>query len=223
MYKCKFFLYFFKKISIVYYTNNIFKYKMIDRQEYIKKLRKFWSENDIPNITDENAIFLRNLISLQKTNQMLEIGSANWFSSIQFWLELENTWWKLTTIEFSEPSQKQVLKNIKALWLEKTITSIRANALFEIPKLELSFDFVFIDWMKRRTIDFFDLVYDKVDIWWIIIVDDVIKFREKMWWFWDYLKKNKLEYSILPIDKNDWILFMVKRTEKLWFRVEKNY
>ena len=154
---------------------------------------------------------------------MLEIGSANWFSAIQFGLELEKTWWKLITIEFSEPSQKQVLENIKVVWLENVITSIRANALFEIPKLNETFDFVFIDWMKRRTTDFFDLVYDKVKLWWIIVVDDVIKFREKMWWFWDYLEKNDLEYNILPIDNDDGILFMIKDKKNLEYRKEKDY
>jgi len=196
---------------------------MKSRQEFIKKLREYWIKNEVPNITDENARFLRNLIKIQKTQNMLEIWSANWYSAIQFWLELENTWWKLTTIEFSEPSYKQVLENIKAVWLENVITSIKGNALFEIPKLNEIFDFVFIDWMKRRTADFFDLVYDKVKIWWIIIVDDVIKFKEKMWWFWEYLEKNKLEYNILPIDKDDGILFMVKEKEELEFRVEKDY
>jgi predicted O-methyltransferase YrrM len=154
---------------------------------------------------------------------MLEIGSANWFSAIQFWLELEKTWWKLITIEFSEPSQKQVLENIKAVWLEGVITSIRANALFEIPKLNETFDFVFIDWMKRRTTDFFDLVYDKIKLWGIIVVDDVIKFREKMWDFWEYLEKNDLKYSILPIDKDDWILFMLKDKKNLEYRKKKDY
>ncbi len=196
---------------------------MKNRQEYIKQLRKYWIKNEIPNITDKNARFLRNLIKLQKTQNMLEIGSANWFSAIQFGLELEKTWWKLLTIEFSEPSQKQVIENIQAVGLENIITSIRANALFEIPKLNETFDFVFIDWMKRRTADFFDLVYDKVKMWWIIVVDDVIKFREKMWWFWEYLEKNKLEYNILPIDEDDGILFMLKEKEKLEFRVEKDY
>jgi len=196
---------------------------MIKRQDYIKKLRNFWIENEVPNITDKNARFLRDLIRLQKTKNMLEIGSANWYSAIQFGLELEKTWGKLTTIEFSEPSQKQVLENIKAVWLEETITSIRSNALFEIPKLNKKYDFVFIDAMKRRTKDFFDLVYDKIEFWWIIIVDDVIKYKEKMWDFWEYIEKNELKYSILPIDWDDGILFMIKHKEKLEYRVEKDY
>lgn len=196
---------------------------IIKREEFIKWLREFWIKNDVPNITDDNALFLRNIISIAKTQNMLEIGSANWFSAIQFWLELEKTGWKLTTIEFSEPSQKQVLENIKAVDLEEVITSIRWNALEEIPKLNETYDFVFIDWMKRRTQDFFDLVYDKIEIWWIIVVDDVIKFKEKMWNFWHFLKENNLDYTILPIDSDDWILFMRKTKEKLDIRVEKDY
>lgn len=196
---------------------------MTEIEDYVKGLREFWIKNNIPNITDENSIFLRNLIKLQSTKNMLEIGSANWFSSIQFWLELKKTWWKLTTLEFSEPSQKQVLENIKAVWLEKIVTSIRTNALYEIPNLSETFDFVFIDAMKRRTKDFFDLVYDKVEMGGIIIVDDVIKFREKMWDFWEYLEKNDLEYSLISVDKDDWVLFMIKDKKELNFRVEKDY
>lgn len=196
---------------------------MTEIEDYVKRLREFWIKNNIPNITDENSIFLRNLIKLQSTKNMLEIGSANWFSSIQFWLELKKTWWKLTTLEFSEPSQKQVLENIKAVWLEKIVTSIRTNALYEIPNLSETFDFVFIDAMKRRTKDFFDLVYDKVEMGGIIIVDDVIKFREKMWDFWEYLEKNDLEYSLISVDKDDWVLFMIKDKKELNFRVEKDY
>jgi len=195
----------------------------IFREKYIKELRLFWLKNNVPNITDENSRFLRDLIKLQKTKNMLEIGSANGFSAIQFWLELESITWKLTTIEFSEPSQKQVIENIEAVWLESTVTSIRANALFEIPKLKDIYDFVFIDAMKRRTKDFFDLIYDKVELGGIIVVDDVIKFKEKMWDFWEYLEKNEISYSILPIDEDDWILFMIKEKENLDFRVKKDY
>ena len=196
---------------------------MQNRQEFIKKLRAFGLENDVPNITDINAKFIRDLIKIKKVKNMLEVGSANWFSAIQFWLELEKTWWKLTTIEFSEPSQKQVLENLKAVWLERIVTSIRANALFEIPQLTDSYDFVFIDAMKRRTKDFFDLVYDKVEKGWIIIVDDVIKFKEKMDGFEEFLEKNNIAYNVLPIDVDDGVIMIIKEKETLEFRIEKDY
>lgn len=193
------------------------------RKNYIKDLREFWIKNEVPNITYTNAKLIRDLIKIKKSKNMLEIWSANWFSAIQFWLELEKTWWKLTTIEFSEPSYNQVLENIRQVELENIINPINWNALFEIPKLEGTFDFVFIDWMKRRTKDFFDLVYDKVELWWIIIIDDVIKFKEKMNWFEDFLVKNEIIYNIIPVDIDDWIIIIIKEKEKLEYRVKKDY
>jgi predicted O-methyltransferase YrrM len=63
----------------------------MDREEFVKKLRQYGQENDIPNITDINAKFLRDLIKLKKVRNMLEIGTANGFSAIQFGIELEKT------------------------------------------------------------------------------------------------------------------------------------
>lgn len=84
-----------------------------------------------------------------------------------------------------------------------TINAINWNALDEIPKLWEKFDFVFIDWMKERTVDFLRLSWDKVESGWIIIVDDVIKFRDKMVWFWEFLEENNIIYNIIPIDIDD--------------------
>lgn len=195
----------------------------MSREEYIKKLRQYGAENEVPNISDTNSKLLRDLIKIKKVKNMLEIGSANWFSAIQFALELEKTWWKLTTIEFSEPSYKQVLENIKAIWLENTVFPINWNALFEIPKLDEMYDMVFIDAMKRRTKDFFDLVYDKIEMWGIIIVDDVIKFRNKMNWFEEFLEKNDIKYNVIPVDIDDGIIMIIKEKKTLEFRLEKDY
>ena len=79
-----------------------------------------------------------------------------------------------------------------------------------IPSLDDTFDFVFIDWMKRRSVDFLRLVWDKVEPNWIIIIDDVIKFREKMVGLWEYLEEQNIKYNIIPIDIEDWILMIIK-------------
>lgn len=177
---------------------------------FLKELREYWIANEIPNITDVNARFLRDLIKIQNTQNMLEIWTANWFSSINFWLELQKTWGKLTTIEFSINSHNQALDNFKTAWVDNVIKAIHGNALDEIPKLEEKYDFVFIDWMKRRTVDFLMLTWNKVLPGGIIVIDDVIKFREKMWGLWDYLEEQNIKYNIIPIDIEDWILMIIK-------------
>ncbi len=177
---------------------------------FLEDLKKHWIENEIPNISQVNARFLRDLIKIGKIKNMLEIGTANWFSAINFALELKELWGKLTTIEFSKLSYDIALENFKLAWVSETINAINGNALDVIPALEESYDFVFIDGMKRRTKDFLELVWDKVEEWWIIVIDDVIKFREKMIWFWEYLEDNHIKYNIIPIDIDDGIVMIVK-------------
>lgn len=178
----------------------------MERQKLIRKLRLHGIKEEIPNISDENALLLRQLIRVNKTKTMLEIWTANGFSAIQFWIELEKQWWHLTTIEFSKRSHLQAVKNIEEAKLSDTITAIEWNALDVIPKLHEKFDFIFIDGMKRRTLDFFMLCLEKRALWWVIVVDDVIKFKEKMSDFYEYLDNHGIEYSIIPIDKDDGIL-----------------
>lgn len=181
------------------------------REEFLKELKLYWIENNVPNISERNAKFLRDLIKIQWTKNMLEIWSANWYSSINFWIELEKLAWKLVSIEFSPYSIQEAKNNASLVWLESVIDFIEWNALVEIPKLTNDFfDFVFIDWMKKRSKDFLELVMPKTREWWIIIIDDVIKFKDKMHSLWAYLSENNIEYNILPIDEDDWILMIIK-------------
>lgn len=183
----------------------------MNRQEFIKNLRQYGIENTIPNITDVNVKFLVDLIKISKTKQMLEIWTANWFSWINFGIELEKVNWNLLSIDFSEKSHLEALENIKSVWLENTISLIFWNALDEIPKLkDNSYDFIFIDGMMRRSKDFLELSWPKLKNWWIIIIDDVIKFRKKMVWLWEYLEEQKIEFNVLPIDEDDGVMMIVK-------------
>ncbi len=178
---------------------------------FLKSLRQYWIKNNIPNITDSNALFLQNLIAEHKSKRALEIGTANWYSAICFCSVLKKTWWTLVTIEFSLNSYLQATENIKKAWFNKICTTINANAIDYIPQIPYNdFDFIFIDWMKKRTKDFFKLIYNKTIKWWIIIIDDVIKFKDKMLDFYKYLDLQKIKYEIIKIDKDDWIMKIIK-------------
>lgn len=179
------------------------------REIILKNLREYWKINNIPNITEVNANFLKKLIKINRTKNMLEIGTANWLSAIEFWTVLEEIWWKLTTIEFSSNSYSQAKENVENMKLENTVNLLLWNALEIIPTLEEKYDFVFIDWMKRRTLDFLKLVWGKVDKWWVIIIDDVIKFSEKMLWLKQYLADGNIDNVVIPIDEDDGVMLIV--------------
>lgn len=183
----------------------------MNRANFLKELREYGIKNTIPNISDCNAQFIKDLINIANTKNMLEIGTANGFSWIHFADQLEKTWWKLVTIDFSEKSYKEAKQNFIIAWVDNIIKSIFWNALDEIPKFDdNSFDFIFIDGMMRRTVDFLQLSWPKLKPWAIIIIDDVIKFKDKMTGFYEYLAEEKIIYNVLPIDHDDWIMMIIK-------------
>ena len=179
--------------------------------KFLLNLKKYWEKNDIPNISFCNAKFLRDLIKIKKAKNILEIWTANWFSTINFALELKSLWWgKVTSIEFSTNSYHSAIKNFKKAKLEDYINPILWNALDIIPNLKEKYDLVFIDWMKKRSKDFLELVRNKTKINWVIIIDDVIKFKEKMESLYFYVEEKKIDYNIIPIDWDDGIMMIVK-------------
>jgi len=51
---------------------------------YLKKLKSTSLERKIPNITEENAEFIKGLIRERRPKHILEIGTANGYSALQF-------------------------------------------------------------------------------------------------------------------------------------------
>lgn len=188
----------------------------MDEKEFLKKLKKHGEKNDIPNISFANAKFLRDLIKIKKAKNILEIWTANGFSTINFAFEIKNlSSSSITTIEFSPNSYNDAIKNFKEAWLESLINPILWNALDVIPKLKKKYDFVFIDGMKKRSKDFLVLVWNKTKKGWIIIIDDVIKFnkvenKEKMKSLYEYVEENNIDYNVIPIDWDDGIMMIIR-------------
>ena len=183
----------------------------MDLDSFLQQLSLYGKENNIPNISMKNALFLRDILRINSAKSGLEIGTANGFSALHFGIEFQKKSGKLTSIEFSLVAHKVAQQNIEKAGLSDTIELIHWDALDIIPSLERDFyDFVFIDGMKRRTKDFLELVWDKVKQWWIIIIDDVIQFRDKMIGLEDFLKEKQIIYHILPIDGDDGIMMIVK-------------
>lgn len=183
----------------------------MNRTQFLQELRRYGVANTIPNISDTNAKFICDLIKISHTKKLLEIGTANGFSSIYFWDYLESVGGTILSIDFSPKSHSEALENIKIAQLEDTISLILGNALDEIPKLkDNEYDFVFIDGMMRRSKDFLELSWPKLKKGWIIIIDDVIKFKEKMVGLWEYLEENNISYNVLPIDEDDGVMMIIK-------------
>ncbi|MDD2486809.1 MAG: class I SAM-dependent methyltransferase [Candidatus Gracilibacteria bacterium] len=180
-------------------------------KEFLLKLRQYGLENEVPNITDENAEFLTDLIKKNDVRNILEIGTANGYSTICFADILKDVSGHITSIEFSINSHNQAKENIKEVGLEDTCNLLHGQALDIIPTFEdKSFDFVFIDGMKRRSKDFLELSWPKTKDGGMIVIDDVIKFKQKMIGLYEYLEEKGIGYEVLKIDIDDGIMIIRK-------------
>lgn len=186
----------------------------MDIQQFLIQLREHGLKNTIPNISDKNAQFLRDMIHIGGVKHLLEIGTANGYSTIHLCLALRKNGGKLTSIDYSLPSYNEAVENIKKTGMEDIATLIFGNALTELPKLpQASFDMVFIDGQKKRTLDFFRLSYPLLKNGGFFIIDDVIKFSEKMSSFYTFLEEQKIPHSILKIDEDDGVMMIVKNED----------
>ncbi len=119
-------------------------------QNFLISLKRYGEENNIPNISLKNAKYLRNLISKNKSHKILEIWSANGYSTIQFALEIKKYNGKITSIEFSQLAYEEAQDNFEAVWVSDIITHYFWDAREILPLLEESYDFIFIDGLKKN-------------------------------------------------------------------------
>ncbi len=61
---------------------------MTDISEILKELKSYGIKNTIPNISEENAKFLRKILKQHEIKHVLEIGTANGYSTLHFAQEL---------------------------------------------------------------------------------------------------------------------------------------
>jgi len=181
-------------------------------QKLLEEIFQKWILQDIPNISKANTAFLREYIEKNTIRSVLEIGTAHGYSTLNFANVLQNIWGHIDTIEFSQPSYEIASEHIASSGLHN-ISQYFWDARDIIPHLDKKYDFVFIDGMKKASLQFFLLVWDKVHIWWSIIIDDVIKFRHKMEDLYEYVDSNNIEYEILQIDTDDGIMIIKKEQD----------
>jgi predicted O-methyltransferase YrrM len=179
----------------------------------LKNLKKIWLEREIPNITEQNAEYLKKLIAEKNPKHLLEIGTANGYSTLHFASILDTTS-SITTIEQAWNMHNDAVINFKNCKL-KNIISIWGDAKLVIPTLcDGYYDFVYIDAMKKEYLQYLILVLSKMTPDAMIVIDDVIKFRDKMEDLYDFLDRNHIEYNICSTDPDDGI--MIINASSLW-------
>lgn len=177
----------------------------------LRHLKEIGIEQHIPNITEENAEFLKNLIRERNPRHLLEIGTANGYSTLHFATAISDTS-DITTLEKAWNMHNFAIENFKTCKI-KNIHALWCDANQAIPILaDGFFDFVYIDAMKKEYLNYLLLSLPKMTNDAIIVIDDVEKFRDKMENLYSWIEDNHIPYRLEKTDTDDSIM-LIRRSD----------
>lgn len=194
---------------------------------YLLEMEEYAKQNNIPIVHPEAAQFLKVLIKLIKPKNILEIGTAIGYSAILMTESMEDG--NLVTIERNKDMVCLAQENIAKSGLTERIKILQGDAEEILPKLNGSFDLIFLDAAKGHYLQFFQFCIQNLNNGGIIISDNVLfkgmvanddlvirrkkTIVKRMREYLDYIcNNNNFESSIIPI--GDGIALTLKREVK---------
>jgi len=137
-------------------------------------------DKELYSVSEEDGRFLRVLVGARGAKRVLEIGSARGYSAIWMGLALRDTGGQLVTIEFDPARAKEARANVERAGLASTVRVIGGDAFTEIPKLQGTFDLVFVDAWKRDYLRFFELTFPRLDPGGVLVAHNVVNKKDEV-------------------------------------------
>ena len=162
-------------------------------------------------VSEEDGRFLRLMVASSGAKRALEIGGASGYSAIWIGMGLRSTGGKLVTIEYEAARAKELEENIRKAGLSDIVTVVSGDAFAQIPRLEGTFDFVFLDAWKRDYKRFFDLVYPRLDRAGLFIAHNVVNKRSEMGDFLDAVQKHPALWTTIVSPSGEGMSVSLKR------------
>ena len=174
---------------------------------FLEQLRASCQARRIPLISRETQLFLEQILVIQQPKNVLEIWSAVGYSSI-FIAEKIATWGgRLTSFEIAYPAYLEALKNSKARWLGNiTFYPFDINEISLEKFFPQKFDLVFIDAQKSQYGDYMQKIQVCLCPENTLILDDIIKYQNKLSWLYSFLEKNQVKYQIFETEPGDGVM-----------------
>ncbi len=177
--------------------------------EKLKELRKSCESRRIPIISLATESFLWKLLRKHKPKICLEIWGAVGYSSIYIANILDTRGGKITSFEVSYPAYQEGLQNSKESHCYNIISypfDVRQTPIKKlVPKLV---DFVFIDGQKSQYGEYMEIIEKIISPQTVIVIDDVIKYHNKLVSLYSYLAKKQINYKIIQLDPDDGVMII---------------
>lgn len=167
----------------------------------------------MPCISIPTQSFLSKLLQDHKPVNYLEIWSANWFSLCFVADILLNWWWVAVWYERWYPNRANIEQNISLLryYGLDNISCMYGSFIKHYDKVsDKKYDMVFLDWQKSEYGAYLQILVDNdmIDNQTLILVDDVIKYQDRMSDLYDMVSWPKRSYEIHKLDEDDGVMMI---------------
>lgn len=160
----------------------------------LKELRKACESRKIPIISPATEVFLDKILRKHKPKICLEIWGAVGYSSMYIWWIIKDWGGKITSFEVSYPAYQEGIQNAKSANCYNTISYPYDVRQAPIKKLVAGpVDFIFIDGQKNQYGEYLEIVGKLSSPQTVIIIDDVIKYHNKLSSLYGYLQKKQIK------------------------------
>jgi len=146
--------------------------KIKEKNEVILEMEEYAREHNVPIVTKEVAEYLKFMINSNKSKNILEVGTAIGYSGSVMLQGNEDV--TITTLEIDEDRYNEARINFEKMGYSSRVKQILGDALVEIPKLDDTFDFIFIDAAKGKYMDFYKDSYKLLKKDGIIFIDNIM-------------------------------------------------
>lgn len=176
-------------------------------QDFLKELRVRCKERNIPIISQETQDYLESILYTHKPKICFEIWSAVAYSTLFIANIVKERGGSVYSSEISYPTYTQWINNIK----QSGLTNIVLYP-FDVNKVDIgklvptTIDFAFIDWQKNQYASYLMKIQHILSFDGIIILDDVIKYHNKLSSLYWYLEKKQIDYKIVKTEPGDGII-----------------
>jgi predicted O-methyltransferase YrrM len=169
------------------------------------------ADTDLLAVSEEDGRFLRTMIAASGATRVLEIGGAYGYSAIWMGFGLRETGGRLTTIEFDPARANVAAGNVRKAGLADIVTVVSGDAFKEIPKLQGTFDFVFVDAWKRDYKRFLDLLLPRLLPRGLFVAHNVVNKQAEMRDFLDAIRSDSRLFTTIVTPSGEGMSVSYKR------------
>lgn len=139
----------------------------------IEVLREFAEVNEVPIVDRLTLDLIKQLIRMNNVKNILEIGTAIGYSSMQFASISDDI--HVTTIERNETMIQYAKQNLATYHFENQVRIIEGNALEQFENVnDKVYDMIFIDAAKAQSKKFFEIYTPLLKHQGLVITDNVL-------------------------------------------------